>query len=74
VSHALKRYLARTHAHGRGRASPPLFLFSPPHLAAVIEQAHRLGLDEAKQPLGWQPVGTSGAFEYTRIDLSTGNF
>ena len=23
---------------------------------------------------GWQPVGTSGAYEYTRVDLSTGNF
>jgi hypothetical protein len=23
---------------------------------------------------GWQPVGTSGEFEYTRVDLSRGNF
>ena len=23
---------------------------------------------------GWQPVGSSGTYEYTRVDLSTGNF
>ena len=23
---------------------------------------------------GWKPVGTSGQYEYTRVDLSTGNF
>ena len=31
-------------------------------------------LDCAGTLAGWQPVGTSGTYEFTRIDLSTGNF
>jgi hypothetical protein len=31
-------------------------------------------LDCAGLLTGWQPVGSSGQFEFTRIDLSTGNF
>ncbi|HEY8041784.1 MAG TPA: IgGFc-binding protein [Polyangiaceae bacterium] len=31
-------------------------------------------LDCAGKLSGWQPVGTSGAYEYTRFDLVTGNF
>jgi hypothetical protein len=31
-------------------------------------------LDCAKKLTGWQAIGTSGNYEYTRIDLSRGNF
>ena len=31
-------------------------------------------LDCAGALTGWQPIGTSGKYEYTRFDLSTGNF
>jgi hypothetical protein len=33
-----------------------------------------VSLDCAGKLQGWQPVGTGGLFQYTRIDLSTGNF
>jgi hypothetical protein len=31
-------------------------------------------LDCAGVLTGWQPIGTSGKYEYTRFDLVTGNF
>jgi hypothetical protein len=31
-------------------------------------------LDCAGELTGWQPLGTKGKYQYTRIDLSTGNF
>lgn len=33
-----------------------------------------VNLDCAGPLTGWQPLGTSGAYEYTRFDLETGNF
>jgi hypothetical protein len=33
-----------------------------------------VALDCAGDLSGWQPIGTSGLYEYTRFDLSTGNF
>jgi hypothetical protein len=33
-----------------------------------------VALDCAGVLSGWQPVGTSGRYEFTRVDLSTGDF
>ena len=33
-----------------------------------------VNLDCAGNLTGWQPVGTSGKYEFTRVDLQTGNF
>jgi hypothetical protein len=33
-----------------------------------------VSLDCAGTLTGWQPIGTSGTYEYTRVDLVTGNF
>lgn len=51
-----------------------------PEVALVVVRATgkngfaAVTLDCAGALSGWKPVGTSGAYEYTRVDLSTGNF
>jgi hypothetical protein len=40
----------------------------------VTNQFPTVNLDCAGTLGGWQPVGTSGRYQFTRLDLSTGNF
>lgn len=43
-------------------------------LDAATNQFPTVNLDCAGTLTGWQPVGTKGKYQFTRLDLSTGNF
>lgn len=48
--------------------------YSETELVVVREPNVDVTLDCAGLLTGWQPIGTSGKYEYTRVDLVTGNF